>query len=120
MLKRAIDRFTDWFTSAAAFAQGTVVTLAWLVVVFSGVADRNGWWLLFALTVFSGVTQFPLAYAARRAAEASDRALGQISEATGLLVQLAENETNLQEAAAAQSAAIVSALAELRRHLNRS
>lgn len=69
-----IDGFTDWFTSARAFAQGTIVTIVWLALVLTGLADHKGWWLLFALTVFSGVTQFPLAYAARRAAEEAHRA----------------------------------------------
>lgn len=86
----AIEAFTNWFTSPAAFIQGTVVTVVWLVAVLVGF-DPRGWWLLFVFTVFSGITQFPLAYAARRAADASDRALAEIDREMEILEQLATN-----------------------------
>ncbi|MHB8742556.1 MAG: hypothetical protein ACYC9L_05460 [Sulfuricaulis sp.] len=49
-----------------------VLTGIWLVLAFAGV-DKNGWWLLFWYTVFSGITQFPLALKAERAGMAAER-----------------------------------------------
>lgn len=70
---RTVDWFHRWFTSPAAFVQGTVFLLIWLVGIAFNVFDRSGWWLLFILTVFSGITQFPLGYAARKASEEAER-----------------------------------------------
>lgn len=88
-----IDAFTDWFTSPLAFVQGVAVTAVWIGLVALGI-DAHGWWLLFGLTVFSGVTQFPLAYAARRASEASDRALTEIDTQTELIEQMLRNQAD--------------------------
>lgn len=60
------ERFTDWLASPAALIQGLALTLPWLVLVGLGV-DPHGFWFLFFATILSFLTQFPLAYAARRA-----------------------------------------------------
>ena len=101
---RLIDRFTDWFTSPHAFLQGLAVTAVWLALLPFGV-DPHGWWLLFWFTVFSGITQFPLAYAARRAADkadeaarANERLLRNSSDTMKALLALMEQmEANVEE-----------------------
>lgn len=46
--------------------QGLVITLLWLPAVFLGV-DKQGFAFLFFATLISFLTQFPIAYASRRA-----------------------------------------------------
>lgn len=57
------DRFAEWFASRGCFWQTTVVLVALAIV--EGVwphLDPHGFWLLWALTLFSGWTQPALAY----------------------------------------------------------
>ena len=60
------ERFTDWLSSPAGLIQGLILTLVWIPLVIFG-ADKHGFWFLFFATLVSFLTQFPLAYASRRA-----------------------------------------------------
>jgi hypothetical protein len=58
-----LDRFNVWFSSAAGVVQTAIVALG---LAAYEIADRSfdphGFWLLWALTVYSAVTQPALAY----------------------------------------------------------
>lgn len=85
------ERFTDWLASPAALLQGLILTLVWLPAVFLGI-DRHGFWFLFAATLVSFITQFPLAYASRRSE-------AHMLKLMKLLVALAEENKVLEQAA---------------------
>lgn len=86
---RLAARFTDWLASPAALIQGILVTLPWLAIVFLGF-DKHGFWFLFFATLVSFITQFPLAYAARRAEQHSALLLRNLNDTMKLLVALAD------------------------------
>lgn len=129
------DRVSNWVARLLAHPAGfglfNLFTLAWFL------APPLVWWLfglkavlalivvrlllpsyLDVVTWFSSATQFTLAYQNEKAGRKLDTSLARIDEQTALLVQMAENETHLQEAAIRQSDAVADALAELRRHLS--
>lgn len=65
-----LERFNRWFTSAAGVWQTGVCILAFVIVEASDRhLDPHGFWLLYALTVYSGVTQPALAYAGKVAGD---------------------------------------------------
>lgn len=90
-----LERFNRWFTSAAGVWQTCAVTL--VIVVLERVfphADPHGFWLLYILTVYSGVTQSALAYAGAQSADKLDRALAKIER---LEEQILAVETRLAD-----------------------
>lgn len=63
MHNRLLERFARWFASAAGVWQTFIFSAAIVVAEFSGlIHDRNGFWLLYGFTVYSGITQPVLAY----------------------------------------------------------
>lgn len=74
-----LARFNCWFTSAAGVLQTGVVVLGIAIVETAHPAlDPHGFWLLWALTVYSGITQPALAYAGARAAEMNEELLAKV------------------------------------------
>jgi hypothetical protein len=66
-----LNKFDHWFGSAAGVLHTLVAVLAVVVGEVTGwIHDDHGFWLLFWLTVYSGITQPILAYSNRRAIEA--------------------------------------------------
>jgi hypothetical protein len=66
-----LQRFDRWFGSAAGVYQTLVLVLALVIGEAAGwVHDDHGFWLLYWLTVYSGITQPILAYSNRRSIEA--------------------------------------------------
>ncbi|OIN80858.1 hypothetical protein [Mycobacterium malmoense] len=75
-MTRVLELFNRWFSSTAGVYQTLVLTAA--IVVWERLnpsADPNGFWLLYALTVYSGVTQNILAYGNRRTSDRTDAIL---------------------------------------------
>lgn len=94
MTGRAIDAFADWFGSVACVVQ-TLVVCAALVVAEAvwPTVDPHGFRYLYALTVYSAVTQPALAYAAERLARF-------LRQTIAMLLQLAQNEEVMLDALA--------------------
>lgn len=73
-MERWLGKFADWFASVAGIIQTSVFVAVVLVVEwFRPSLDPHGFWLLFWLTVYSGITQPVLAFCARRASDKADR-----------------------------------------------
>ncbi|TDH56708.1 hypothetical protein E2F47_06145 [Mycobacterium eburneum] len=73
---RILEAFNRWFASTAGVWQTFLFTVGVLVWEFCDpTADPHGFWLLFALTVYSGITQPILAHVAAKAARNTDRML---------------------------------------------
>lgn len=60
---RLLEKFATWFASAAGVWQTFLFSAGIVTAEFTGlVHDKNGFWLLYAYTVYSGITQPLLAY----------------------------------------------------------
>lgn len=110
---RAIEAFNDWLGSRRGFVQSILITIAWTTLALLGF-DEHGFWFLYAATAFSVVTQFTLAIIARRAGVKAENALTRIDAAVALLVQLARNETDMQETLVRHGELTVAAVSALR------
>ena len=88
LVDRVVASFVNWFTSPWAFVQGNLFWLLWLPFIFVWHLDRHGFWLLFWLTVIGYGTQFPLAYAARQAANVAEKD-------AKILEQMLRNQANM-------------------------
>lgn len=74
-----LNRFAQWFASAAGTWQTLIAVAATVVLELTHVIhDNNGFWLLYWLTVYSAITQPLLAYTNKRDASKSDAALARI------------------------------------------
>lgn len=142
------DRLSRWvarlLAHPAGFAVFNIFTAAWFALPFAiggAAAAVFGWkvglgalllsrWLLpgylDVVTWFSSATQFTLAYQNEKAGrkldealETIDRVVDEVYVTSQALLQLARNETNIQQALVTQSAAIHAAIAELRHHLTK-
>lgn len=66
---RALKRFATWFASAGGVWQTAWITIGLVAVeTFNRHLDPHGFWLLYALTVYSAVTQPALAYTGNESA----------------------------------------------------
>lgn len=76
MSARILNAFTHWFASAGCFWQTTVVLVGIAAVELKFPhLDPHGFWLLWALTLFSGWTQPALAYGNAQSALQTDALL---------------------------------------------
>jgi hypothetical protein len=76
-----LRRFDRWFSSSAGVWQTAIVTLAIVAVELARpTIDPHGFWLLFALTVYSGITQPALAHTGSETAELLKRLLEKIED----------------------------------------
>ncbi len=92
-------RFSRWFSSPAGVVETFVVTI--VIVIIEHIwprLDPNGFLLLYWLTVYSGVTQQPLAYAARIAADESSATQAQIHKLQESHAQMLRNQTDMMRA----------------------
>lgn len=79
-MKRALNWFGDWFASDAGTVQTLAVCLAIVMTEFTFPAlDPHGFWLLYALTVYSAVTQPALARSGRVSQEALNEIITRIA-----------------------------------------
>jgi hypothetical protein len=72
-MTRLLEWFNRWFSSRGGVYQTLALTA--LVVVFEGIypdADPNHFWVLYVLTVYSGVTQNILAYGNNKTAQRTE------------------------------------------------
>ncbi|HWE81424.1 MAG TPA: hypothetical protein VG265_07225 [Gaiellaceae bacterium] len=121
-MRRAIDAFTDWFGSVGCVVETAAVCFALAALELARPSlDPSNLHYLYALTVYSAVTQPAIAFAAERLGRRMIELMDTTRAATELLVDLAKHETAIQERLAAQddvivaqTAAITDALAELR------
>lgn len=78
-MTRLLDRFAAWFASGPGVWQTAVVTLG--LVICEAVDrsfDPHGFWLLYALTVYSAVTQPALAYSGAVQAKKTEQMLAHL------------------------------------------
>jgi hypothetical protein len=60
---QALEKFATWFASAAGVWQTFLFSVGVVSAEFTGlIHDKNGFWLLYGYTVYSGITQPLLAY----------------------------------------------------------
>lgn len=81
MSDRAFTRFGVWFASGAGIVQTLLVVSAWIIGSRAGYFDRTGFWLLYVLTVYSGITQPVLAFIAYQASLKADACLARLEQA---------------------------------------
>ena len=94
MFGRFMNHFSDWFSSVGGVVETFLGTMA--IVGLEHVRptlDPNGFLLLYWLTVYSGVTQPVLAYAARIASQKLDLVLARLDN---LLMQVLANQEQMQ------------------------
>jgi hypothetical protein len=88
VLNLGLEAFTCWFASGAGVGQTTVVVV---VVAAAELArpslDPHGFWLLWALTLFSAVTQPALAYSGSVQARKTDALLARIEQLEETLLE---------------------------------
>lgn len=113
--ERILDGFSRWFASAAGVWQTAIIT--GLIVAAERVfphIDPNGFWLLYLLTVYSGITQPALAYVGTLANKKLDTVLEHVT--TDADADLAEDQaqTALLRALTDQVAGLRAELAQLR------
>lgn len=73
MTRELLDRFNGWFSSSAGVWQTAVIACGIAAVELADPRlDPHGFWLLWALTIYSGITQPALAYSARVGAEQNE------------------------------------------------
>jgi hypothetical protein len=92
---KALDAFNAWFMSAAGVLQTAILTLLLAFFDASGLDhDHSGYWLLWALTVYSAITQPALAYSgavnARKTDALLERMVGLEDQNAQLLQRLDE------------------------------
>lgn len=95
MLRRFMYRFSEWFASPSGVMQTFVVTMG--IVVIERIwpnLDPNGFWLLYALTVYSGVTQPVLAFAASVSADEATAMQERIQALQESQYQLLKNQAD--------------------------
>lgn len=81
MTDRAFTRFGAWFASALGICETILLVAAWIVGSRLGYFDHTGFWLLYALTVYSGVTQPVLAFIAYAGSKKADACLERLERA---------------------------------------
>lgn len=125
--ERLVYGFLAWFESFNSVWQTTLVIFSlWGIESAFPTVDPGHLVFLLVLSLYATFTQNGLAHENKITAEKLDHALETIdrviddlyvnSQAT---LQLAQNETNIQQALVTQSNAITAALAELRYHITR-
>ena len=129
------DRISRWvarlLAHPAGFAAFNVFSVAWfLLPLAAGAAAGSVWGVragfetfvlvrlllpgyLDVVTWFSSATQFTLAYQNDRDGRKLDDALAELRAGTQALLQMASNETHMQETMAEQTEAIAAALGTL-------
>ena len=95
MTDRAFTRFGVWFASAAGITQTAALVCAWIIASRLGYLDRTGFWLLYALTVYSGVTQPVLAFIAYQGSRKADACLERLEQAERHNLQILEHQQRL-------------------------
>jgi hypothetical protein len=76
---KLLEAFNAWFTSAAGILHTLfMVLLIILLEKFRVIRDRDGFQLLYWLTVYSAVTQPALAYVAKQGGDREERILTHI------------------------------------------
>lgn len=76
-----LEKFNRWFTSAQGVYQTTFLVLAVVALEFCRPSiDPHGFWMLYALTVYSGITQPMLAYIAAKSSAKTDRILDRMED----------------------------------------
>lgn len=110
-----LDAFSRWFASAAGVWQTAIVT--GLIVgaerVFPHI-DPNGFWLLYLLTVYSGITQPALAYVGTLTNKKLDAVLEHVTSDADADLAEDQGQTALLRALTEQVVAMRAELAELR------
>jgi hypothetical protein len=71
--RKTLDGFNKWFTSAAGILH-TIMLIAFVVLAehFHLIKDRNGFALLYWLTIYSAITQPMLAFVAKNSGDSED------------------------------------------------
>lgn len=90
-----LSAFNSWFCSAAGVLQTAVVVVAIMVLELTHPRlDPHGFWMLYLLTVYSGITQPALAYAGQQGArqmEALEERVAELEATNGaLLIAIAQ------------------------------
>lgn len=80
-LNRGFTRFGAWFASAIGIVETILLVSAWIIASRAGYFDRTGFWLLYALTVYSAVTQPVLAFIAYAGSQKADACLDRLERA---------------------------------------
>lgn len=89
MSNKLLHAFNRWFASARGVWQTLAVTVTVAAVELSNpTIDPHGFWLLWALTIYSGITQPALAYV-------SDQASIRLGEVLSRLEHLEEHELEI-------------------------
>lgn len=113
--ERILDDFSSWFASAAGVWQTAIVT--GLIVAAERVfphIDPNGFWLLYLLTVYSGITQPALAYVGTLANKKLDSVLEHVTADADADLTEDQGQTAMLQALTEQVTALRAELAALR------
>lgn len=93
-MARALQWFGRWFASAAGIAQTMTIVLGvtgWELA--HPRLDEHGFWLLYALTIYSAVTQPVLAWVAMMSARGTDEVLARLEAMERRELALLEDDT---------------------------
>lgn len=114
MLRRFMRRFSDWFASPSGVVETFVVVMGIVVaeVIWPNI-DPNGFWLLYALTVYSGITQPILAFASSVSAEETIALQKQIRDMQDMQLQLMRNQYDTMRVVLAIAERMRSDIAEI-------
>lgn len=107
LLNRFIQKFSVWFASPLGVLETAIVIVGIIIVEkVHPSMDPSGFWILYWLTVYSGVTQPILAYAATMSANESGKTQKEIKELQETQSQLLRNNADILRTLIAMSQAM--------------
>lgn len=98
MYNRFLTAFTKWFSGPACFWQTSLIVggIAIVELIYPSI-DPHGFWLLWALTLFSAWTQPALAYGNATSAQQLDKTLEHLEIMMAKVEVLTERAETLEE-----------------------